>query len=113
MTILYCLFRVQEIVTTSEALVEITFTHNAFLIKGGGDCRFYKSGIYPVFDNKYEIKQWKKGVSVDVVHMPKDTSVIILWGTPNKVEYRDTVSNYVIEVGVRGQFGGDTALYLA
>ena len=97
--------RVSDIVTTSEALVEVPFTHNAFLIKGGGDCRFYKSGTYTVFDNKDEIKQWKKGVSVDVVYMPKDTSVTILWGTPNKVEYRDTVSNYVIEVGARGQFG--------
>lgn len=97
--------RVNDIISDSEALVEVPFTHNAFVIKGGGDSRFYKSGTYPVFDNKDEIKAWKKGVSVEVVYMPKETNVVILWGTPNKVQYRDFLSSKVVEVGARGQFG--------
>lgn len=97
--------KVSNVVTTSNAQFEVPLTHNAFLVKGGGDCRFYKSGTYPVFDNKEEIKQWKNGVSVDVIYMPKNTNVTVLWGTPDKVEYRDSVSGEVIQVGARGQFG--------
>ena len=97
--------RVNGIAKDPKALVEVPFSHNAYVIKGGGDARFYKSGTYPLFDNKDEVKAWKTGVSVEVIYMPKDTSVLILWGTPNKVKYRDTVSSKVIEVGARGQFG--------
>lgn len=97
--------RVNDIVKVKNALFEVPFTHNAFLIKGGGDCRFYRSGTYPVFDDSSEIKAWKIGVSVEVIYIPKETSVLIRWGTPNKVKYKDPVSYKVIEVGARGQFG--------
>lgn len=93
--------KLSDIVATSEALVEVPYTHNAFIIKGGGDCRFYKSGTYPVFDNKHEIEQWKKGVSVDIVYMPKETNEIVRWGT-RPFEYRDKISEEVIHTGVRG-----------
>ena len=61
--------RVNDIVKVKDALFEVPFTHNAFLIKGGGDCRFYKSGTYPIFDDAAEIKAWKKGVSVEVIYI--------------------------------------------
>lgn len=97
--------RVSDMVDDKEAILEVPFTHNALLIKGGGDCRLYKSGTYPVFDDKNEVKNWKKGISVEVIYIPKETSVKIEWGTPNKVMYRDKTSNKVIEIGANGVFG--------
>lgn len=97
--------RVNNLIKDKKALMEVPFTHNAFLIKGGGDCRFYKSGTYPVFDDAQEIKAWKTGISTEVVYIPKETSVLIRWGTPTKVKYKDPISYKVIEVGARGQFG--------
>lgn len=97
--------RVSDEVQKADAKIEVPFTHNAYVIKGGGDCRFYKSGTYDVFDNKEEIKNWKNGISVEVVYIPRETDVLIRWGTPDKVMYRDHVSKKVVEVGARGQFG--------
>ena len=97
--------RVNDLIKTKDAILEVPFTHNAFLIKGGGDCRFYKSGTYDVFDDKSEVKAWKQGISVEVIYIPKETSVLIRWGTPSKVTYRDPLSSKVIAVGARGQFG--------
>ena len=93
--------RVSGEVTDKHAQFEIPLTHVGYVIKGGGDGRLYQSGHYPVFEDKREIKAWKKGFSVEIVYMPKDTDVLINWGTPNKVSYRDEASNHVIEVGAR------------
>ena len=97
--------RVTDEVRDKHASFEIPNTHVAYVIKGGGDSRMYQSGHYDVFDGRKEIKDWKQGFSVDIVYMPKETSVLINWGTPNKVRYRDEASNKVINVGARGQFG--------
>ncbi|MDE6474046.1 MAG: SPFH domain-containing protein [Clostridia bacterium] len=96
--------RVNDVVKDAGARFEVPFTHDALLIKGGGDVRYYKSGAYNVFDAKDEIKQWKSGLSVEVVYIPKDTRVLIKWGTPNRLRYRDEASNKVITVGARGEF---------
>ncbi len=97
--------RVNDIVTNKNAMIEVPLTHRAYVIKGGGDARIYDSGHYDVFDGKKEIKDWKKGFSVEVVYMPKDTDVVILWGTPQRFKYRDEASSEVVNVGARGQFG--------
>lgn len=97
--------RITDEIRDKNAMIEIPKSHNAYIIKGGSDSRFYAEGPVSVFDDKKEVKEWKKGFSVDVVYMPKDTSVLINWGTPNKVKYRDEASNKVINVGSRGQFG--------
>lgn len=97
--------RVKDVINDSDAKLEVDMWHNAFMIKGGGDCRFYKSGTYPVFDNKAEVKAWKGGASVDVIYIPKETNVVIRWGTPNQVTYRDSICGKVIAVGARGEFG--------
>lgn len=97
--------KVNDVIKEKNAILEVPFTHNAFLIKGGGDCRFYKSGTHNIFDNRNEVKAWKNGVTVEVVYIPKETSVLIRWGTPNKVRYKDPLSLKVIEVGACGQFG--------
>lgn len=96
--------RVLDIVTSADARFEVPITHDAIVIKGGGDMRYYKSGIYDVFEDKKEIKNWKRGMSVEVIYIPKDTRVLIKWGTPNRLRYRDEVSNKVITVGARGEF---------
>ena len=97
--------RVTGEVQTKNDMFEIPFTHVGYVIKGGNDARIYPSGHYDVFDDRKEIKNWKKGFSVEIIYMPKETSVLINWGTPNKVKYRDEASNKVINVGARGQFG--------
>lgn len=96
--------RSSDIVTDKNAVIEVPFTHDAIVIKGGGDCRYYKSGSYDIFDNKAEIRNWKSGLSVDVIYIPKDTRVLIKWGTPNRLRYRDEASGKVITVGAFGEF---------
>lgn len=96
--------RVSDVVTDKHAIVEVPFTHNAIIIKGGGDVRYYKSGNYDVLDNRSEVKDWKRGLSVEVVYIPKDTRVLIKWGTRNRLRYRDEASNKVITVGAHGEF---------
>ena len=56
--------RVSDLVEDKNAMLEVPPTHNAILVKGGGDIRYYKSGNYDIFDDKKEIKRWKKGLSV-------------------------------------------------
>lgn len=97
--------RVTDEVQDKNAQFEVPFTHVAYVIKGGGDGRLYESGTYDMFDDKSEVKAWKKGFSVDIIYIPKDTSVLIKWGTPEKIKYRDAASNKVVNVGARGQFG--------
>lgn len=96
--------RVGDIVTDPDARFEVPITHNAIVIKGGGDMRYYKSGNYNVFDDKKDVKKWKSGLSVEIIYIPKDTRVLIKWGTPNRLRYRDEASNKVITVGARGEF---------
>ncbi len=96
--------RVEGVVHKKDAIIEVPITHNAIVIKGGGDMRYYKSGNYPVFDDKKEVRAWKTGLSVEVIYIPKDTEVQIKWGTPNRIKYRDRASNKVISVGARGEF---------
>jgi membrane protease subunit (stomatin/prohibitin family) len=95
--------RVGDIVKDADARFEVPATHNALLIKGGGDIRYYKSGTHNVFDDKKEAKNWKSGLSVEVIYIPKDTQVLIKWGTPNRLLYRDEASNKVITIGARGE----------
>ena len=95
--------RVGDVVDNADAKFEVPPTHNALLIKGGGDLRYYKSGTHDVFDDRKEAKQWKKGLSVEVVYIPKDTQVLVKWGTPNRLTYRDEASNHVITIGARGE----------
>ena len=96
--------RVDSIVTQANAIVEVPYTHNALIIKGGGDMRFLKSGNYPVFDDQTEIENWQNGLSVQIIYMPKETNIKICWGTPTKMLYRDRLSQKVIEVGAAGEF---------
>ena len=94
--------RVTDYIDDKDVRFEVPPTHSAYVIKGGGDERFYKSGTYDVFEDKKEIKAWKKGFSVDIIYIPNTPSVKVLWGTPEKFKYRDEASNKVVNVGARG-----------
>lgn len=96
--------RISDRIVDKHACVEIRDGYNAYIIKGGSDVRFYKSGTEPIriFYDKTEVKAWKQGFSVDVIYMSADASLSVKWGTPNKVVYRDAASNHVISVGASG-----------
>ncbi len=96
--------RVKSEVNSKDAMFEVPESHIAYVIKGGGDKRFYQSGTYDVFDDKKDVKAWKRGASVDIVYIPKETNLIIAWGTPVKFKYRDFSSKHVVNIGANGQF---------
>ncbi|MBD5130990.1 MAG: SPFH domain-containing protein [Clostridiales bacterium] len=96
--------RIRDEITDKNARIEVPFTHNAIIIKGGGDARYYPSGNYDVFDSRAEVKSWKSGLSVEVVYIAKDTAVPIKWGTPNRITLRDAATGRAITVGARGEF---------
>ncbi len=94
--------RSENVVKDPNAIIIIPQTHNALVIKGGGDARYYKSGNHRLFDDKSEIRAWKKGIPVEVIYFMKDTRVSISWGTPRPILYRDKVSGKTVNVGASG-----------
>ncbi len=96
--------KLTDAVKSADARFEVPSTHDAIVVKGGGDIRYYPSGNYPVFDSKDEIKNWKSGMSVEITYIPKMARVLVKWGTPNRLRYRDEASNKVITVGAHGEF---------
>lgn len=96
--------RVDSVVETKRDMIEVPFTHNAYVIKGGGDIRFYKSGVHDIFEEKSEIKDWKKGMSVEVIYIPKEVRVLVRWGTASRFPYNDPVRHLILDVGANGHF---------
>lgn len=96
--------RVDSVVESKRDLIEVPFTHNAYVIKGGGDIRFYKSGTHNVFDEKSEVRDWKKGTSVEVIYVPKEVRVLVRWGTSSRFPYNDPVRHMILDVGANGHF---------
>ncbi len=96
--------RVTDKITDKDALLEVPLTHIAYVIKGGGYGKVYKSGTYPVFEDSKEVKNWQQGISVDIIYMPKDPNVPIKWGTNEKIKYRDEASGKVVGVAAHGVF---------
>ena len=96
--------KVKDVITDKDARVEIPQSHNALIVKSGSDVRFYKEGPIKVFDDKTEIKDWKRGFSVEVIYIAKNGKITIDWGTPNRIMFRDEASNHVVNVGANGEF---------
>ena len=96
--------KVKEVVNTKNAYVEIPQSHTALIVKGGSDVRYYKEGPVRVFDEKSEVKDWKRGFSVEVIYIAKAGKLTVFWGTPNKIMFRDEASNHVVNVAVIGEF---------
>lgn len=103
--------KVKDIITDKNAYVEIPSSHSALIIKGGSDIRYYKEGPVKIFDDKSELKDWKRGFSVEVVYLANNGKITIGWGTPNKIMFRDEASNRVVNVGASGEF--DMSVYNA
>lgn len=96
--------KVSDMITDKNAYVEIPASHTALIIKGGSDVRYYERGPVEIFDNKSEIKKWKKGFSVEVIYVAKNGKLTISWGTPSQITFRDEASNRVVKVGANGEF---------
>ena len=96
--------RVSDQITDKDALFEVPLTHIAYVVKGGGYGKVYKSGTYPVFEGNKEVKNWQQGISVDIIYMPKDPNVPIKWGTNEKIKYRDEATGKVVGVAAYGVF---------
>ena len=86
---------------TKTAKVVVPYTHNAMIVKNGGDTRFCKEGTYDVFEDGKDFKV-SSVHPVEVVYIIKDTEVPLRWGTPSRLQYRDKTSNEVITVGMNG-----------
>ena len=96
--------RVSDQITDKDALFEVPLTHIAYVVKGGGYGKVYKSGTYPVFEGIKEVKNWQQGVSVDIIYMPKDPNVPIKWGTTERLRYKDESTGKVVGVAAHGVF---------
>lgn len=96
--------KVKDVITDKKASVEIPVSHTAIIVKGGSDIRYYEEGPVNVFADKKEIKEWKKGYSVEVIYITKNGKITIDWGTPNKILFRDEGSSRVVNVGANGEF---------
>lgn len=95
-------FNTTEEIENANAQLEVDLLMRAMVTKSGGDCRYYEGGNHPLFDNRTEKKNWKKGFSVKIVYMTKDTNVKVLWGLNEKLSYRDKISDKVVSVGAGG-----------
>lgn len=96
--------KVKDVVTSKNAYVEIPRSHTALIVKGGSDVRYYKDGPIKLFDDKKEVKDFKKGFSVEVIYIAKEGKLTIKWGTPSKIIFRDEESNRIVNVGAIGEF---------
>ncbi len=90
-------------VETKKDQFEVPFTQTALVIKNGGNLKHYESGTYPVFENRAELDNWKRGCSIEIIYMPKTPNVEIRWGVGG-INYRDTISNKVVNAGANGMF---------
>lgn len=94
--------RISEAITDKEAIVEVPYTHTAILLKGGSYKYMRETG--PVFENKAELANWEKGMTVEVIYIMKDTAVEVNWGTPEQITFRDPVSGHIVNFGAYGKF---------
>lgn len=95
--------RVESAITDKDAEIEVPYTHCAMVVKNGNEMRYIEKTTR-VFENKEEIKNWKKGHSVDVIYMPKEPSVKIYWGHFEPRTLRDKKSGVILKLQARGSF---------
>lgn len=86
-----------ELDKNAQVLVEET--HNAILIKDGQLINTLPAGRYDIFD-----KHDKHVLKVEVVYMSKTAKLKALWGTRNKMNMRDPITETRVEVGVNGEY---------
>ena len=92
-----------EAVTSKKAMLEVPVTHEAWIIKNGGEVKQVDSGKSLLFETKEDIKNWKKGFSLDITFFAKNAVVTVGWGTSSGVMYRHPQSNNVMHIGANGE----------
>lgn len=99
------LFVRKTVMADRDTALEVPLTHEALLIKNGGNYNYYKSGTYPVFEGRSEFGEWRKnGAHLEVVYIAKDTSVQVGWAATD-IFLRDRASSRPISVGMNGTLG--------
>ena len=91
-------------VTDKEAYFEVPQTHDALLVKGGGNALYYTSGRYPVFADKQEVKDWKTGSTVEIIYIAKEAKLLVQWGTPETFIFKEKLSHKLVHMGANGEF---------
>lgn len=66
-------------VTSAKAKIEVPVNHFAFILKSGDYGEPIGTGVYDIFNDKQEKKQWKKGYSVEIIFTRKDKAVVANW----------------------------------
>lgn len=91
------------VVESRRDVLEVPFTHEAYLIKQGRLVFYNTEGMYRILENRDEIRNWKKGDKVDVIYIPRDTLAVFEFGTRRQIEYKDPISNILVHVGTNGR----------
>lgn len=87
-----------------KTLLEIPLGCQAIVIRNGANYRYYDSGTYPLFDNKDEYKDWKRGGSVELIYLASDVCVDILWAATD-IDMVEVKYGFPIKVGLSGSLG--------
>ena len=91
-------------IESKKALLEIPIGYQAIVIRNGANYRYYDSGTYPLFDNKDEYKDWKRGGSVELIYLASDVCVDILWAATD-IDMVEVEYGFPIKVGLSGSLG--------
>lgn len=75
-------------------------THYAILIKDGVIYETLQEGKHYIFDKKDD----KHTRQVEVIYMSKTAKLQALWGTRNRMNMRDPLTNLRVEVGINGEY---------
>ena len=91
----------------ADAVMIVPDTHYAVTVKDGRFQDVKDSGSYDLFDYKKGAfgKKTKVGShTVDIIFMSKTYRLKVLWGTKQKFDLRDPISDVMIKVGACGEF---------
>lgn len=91
----------------ADAVMIVPDTHYAVTVKDGRFQDVKDSGSHDLFDVKKGAFGKVKKVgshTVDIIFMSKTYRLKVLWGTKNKFDLRDPISDVMIKVGACGEF---------
>ncbi len=91
-------------VKDENAVLYIPDFYEGYMIKNG-ERRKYDMGEHKVFDDAKDAKQAKKGITVEIIYMLKESTVMGTWAVKrDELLFRDRMSNKVVKVGMHGEF---------
>ncbi len=86
---------------TSGMMLEVSPKHCAFLATENDLINFYDSGTYTIAPSSHELSFGQK-TFYNVIYIAKESNISLSWSIPEKIEYRDPVSNKSIELSASG-----------